>query len=251
MSQLQRLVIDANQKQQKQVTLTSEQQHYLKRVLRLEPGEKFIAMDGKGKSWLVQLQENTAEILESLAVQTELNLNVTLLVALPKNKGFEQIVRCCTELGVTKLVPIISDRTLLQPSTNKLKRWRKIAQEAAEQSERQLVPTITESMSLNAALSWVKDNSLNSHKYICVARKDAPHLGQYLFNTQQQKQEQGIVLATGAEGGWTTTEVEQATNIGFLSVSLGKRILRAITAPIMALSLIAAMDEGEIKLSNK
>ncbi len=250
MSQLQRLVIHTNQKQQNQITLTSEQQHYLKRVLRLKPGEKFIVMDGRGKSWLVKLQENTAEILESLAIQTELNFNVTLLVALPKNKGFEQIIRCCTELGVANLIPIISDRTLLQPSTNKLNRWRKIAQEAAEQSERQLVPTITEPMNFDSTLSWVKDNNFNSQKYICVARKNVPHLGQYLLKTQERKQKQAIILATGPEGGWTVAEVEKATDIGFITVSLGKRVLRAITAPIVALSLIAAMDEGG-NLSNK
>ena len=246
-SNLKRLVIDPSQRQQEYIFLTLEQQHYLKKVLRLKSGEKFISLNGKGQSWLVQLKENTAEIIESLDNKTELNINVTLLIALPKGKGFEQIIRCCTELGVTNLVPVISDRTLLQPSANRLSRWRKIAQEAAEQSERQFVPTIHESMNFSLALKWVKENGFSSQKYICVARSHGPHLGEYLFNFQQQQRDQSIIIATGPEGGWTDIEVEKANNIGFKPVSLGKRILRAITAPIVALSLIVAMDEGEFQ----
>lgn len=242
-----RLVIDSQQRQKKHVYLTSEQQHYLKTVLRLKSGEKFISLDGEGQSWLVQLQENTAEIIEPLDNKTELSCHVTLLVALPKGKGFENIIRCCTELGVTNFLPVISDRTLLKPSANRLYRWRKIAQEAAEQSERQFVPTITEPMSFLSALFWVKENDFNIQKYICVARNNGHHLGQYLFNVQKQQKGQSLIIATGPEGGWTNMEVEKATNIGFQPVSLGKRILRAITAPITALSLIAAMDEGAFK----
>ena len=231
-----RLVIAPTQKQDKHIVLMPEQQHYLRRVLRLKAQERFVVMDGRGQAWVAQLAETTAQILEPLEMDTELTIAVTLAIALPKGSGFEQIVRCCTELGVTALVPILSDRTLLQPSTNKLDRWRKIAQEAAEQSERQVVPTIAEPVPFSEAIEL----NPNSNRYLCVARREAPHLLGTLTNEQAE-----IVIATGPEGGWTEQEIEQAIAAGFEAVSLGRRVLRAITAPVMALSLAAAVAESE------
>jgi 16S rRNA (uracil1498-N3)-methyltransferase len=250
MSQLQRLVIAPSQRQDQQILLTTQQQHYLSRVLRLREGDRFIAMDGQGQWWLAVLAEPNAQILETISVQTELSVSITLLVALPKGNGFDEVVRCCTELGVSCIVPVISDRTLLHPSPQKLERWRRIAIEAAEQSERQIVPTILEPEPLIAALSSVNSDtsSINNQKYICVARGDSPHLIDCLQDKGQITNNKGqimVVIATGPEGGWTKTEVECAIATGFQLVSLGRRILRAVTAPVVALSLVAsAFDEG-------
>ncbi|BAY75772.1 hypothetical protein NIES25_22190 [Nostoc linckia NIES-25] len=269
MSQLQRIAIAPSQLQQQQILLTKEQQHYLGRVLRLREGDRFIAMDGKGKSWLAQLAGEQAQVLESISVETELPVSITLMVALPKGNGFDEIVRCCTELGVTCIAPVLSDRTLLHPSPQKLERWRRIAAEAAEQSERSFVPTILEPVAFSTGLSSVTCHlSLaNSQQYICVARGDFPHLKDCLHHKGQMTNDKGqitndkgqitndkgqitndkgqetIVIATGPEGGWTTQEVENAIAVGFQPVSLGRRILRAVTAPVVALSLITAACE--------
>lgn len=240
MSQLQRIVIASTQLQQQQITLTSQQQHYLMRVLRLRQGDRFIAMDGKGQWWLAVLAETTAQILEQIQVQTELPVEITLMVALPKGNGFDEVVRACTELGVNCFAPVTSDRTLLHPSPQKLDRWRRIAAEAAEQSERQIVPTILDPVPFNKGLLSVTGD----RKYVCVARGNAPHLFKSLQATISQGELGGsIVIATGAEGGWTTSEVENAIASGFQPVSLGKRILRALTAPIVAVSQISAIVE--------
>ncbi|MDZ8185871.1 MAG: 16S rRNA (uracil(1498)-N(3))-methyltransferase [Nostoc sp. ChiSLP02] len=241
MSQLQRIAIAPSQLQQQQILLAKEQQHYLTRVLRLREGDRFIAMDGKGKSWLVQLAGEQAQVLESISVETELPISITLIVALPKGNGFDEIVRCCTELGVTCIAPVLSDRTLLHPSPQKLERWRRIAAEAAEQSERSLVPTILEPVTFSTGLSSAISNLslVNSQQYICVARGEFPHLRDCLQNKKQET----IVIATGPEGGWTKQEVQNAIAVGFQPVSLGRRILRAVTAPVVALSLITAACE--------
>ncbi|MEH2286755.1 16S rRNA (uracil(1498)-N(3))-methyltransferase [Nostoc sp.] len=241
MSQLQRIAITPSQLQQGQILLTKEQQHYLGRVLRLREGDRFIAMDGKGKWWLAQLAGEQAQILESLLVKTELPVSITLMVALPKGNGFDEVVRCCTELGVACIAPVLSDRTLLHPSPQKLERWRRIAAEAAEQSERSFVPTILEPVAFNTGLSFA-----NSQQYICVARGEFPHLKDCLQHQGQMTNDTGqktIVIATGPEGGWTTEEIENAKSAGFKPVSLGRRILRAVTAPVVALSLITATCE--------
>ena len=257
MAQLQRLAIAQAQIQNQQIALTPQQQHYLSRVLRLREGDRFIAMDGLGSWWLAQLAGTSAEILEPILADTELPVSVTLMVALPKGNGFDEVVRSCTELGVACIAPVVSDRTLLHPSPQKLERWRRIAAEAAEQSERQIVPTILDPVPFPTALSGVIGRTLeeglhptsnaNDLQYICVARGDSPHLLDCLQDKGLVTNDSGqinITIAIGPEGGWTDSEVEQAIAHGLKPVSLGRRILRAVTAPIVALSIAAAAFEG-------
>lgn len=250
MAQLQRLVIAVEQRQNQQILLTDAQQHYLGRVLRLGNGDRFIAMDGQGSWLLSELEANLtqARIIESLSVQTELPFAVTLMAAMPKSSGFDEVVHQATELGVTAIIPLKSDRTLLNPSPQKVERWRRLTQEAAEQSERQVVPTILDPVDFATSLQLA--DTPHTYRYICVARGNPPHLLSCLQDIKLQlkthtstPQLPSVVIATGPEGGWTTTEVEKATAAGFQPVSLGCRILRAVTAPIVALSLVASVLE--------
>ena len=253
MPQLQRLAVNTTQICDRTINLTPEQQHYLCRVLRLNQGNKFIAMDGRGHWWLAVLEAQEtgliASITEEIAVNRELAVEVTLMAALPKGNGFDEVVRQATELGVARIVPVTSDRTLLKPSPQKVDRWKRIAAEAAEQSERQFVPTILEPISFDLA---VKDCG-QKKRYICVARGDNRHLWDCLMELEppqpslirgeQDGGELSIVIAIGPEGGWTDGEVKRAIEFGFEPVSLGSRILRAVTAPIVALSLVGAAFE--------
>ena len=164
------------------------------------------------------------------------------------------MVRQATELGISCIAPVISDRTLLHPSPQKLERWRRIAQEAAEQSERQVVPTILDPVPLVPQLQQLLATTPGTPKavgYFCVTRYDAPHLLHCLqrdlgFGNQQASLSalSSMVIVTGPEGGWTEAEVEQAIALGYQPVSLGQRILKAVTAPLVALSLVAAVAEA-------
>ncbi|OZH54712.1 16S rRNA methyltransferase [Hydrocoleum sp. CS-953] len=256
MADLQRLAIAPQQIDRQQVFLTVEQQHYLGRVLRLGVGDQFIVMDGKGKWWLAKLTpdisgktELTAVLEQEISIQNELPIELILISALPKGNNFDEVVRQSTELGVTHILPVISSRTLLKPSPQKLKRWGKIANEAAEQSERQVVPKIRETVEYSAALSLFEHQNLSTkyHKYICVARNNYPLLLENLLDTESVE---SVVIATGPEGGWTNAEIEAAIATGFQAVSLGKRILRAVTAPLVALSLVTGVLERQKIYSN-
>ncbi|NES96411.1 MAG: 16S rRNA (uracil(1498)-N(3))-methyltransferase [Desertifilum sp. SIO1I2] len=235
---LQRLAIAPTQLQNGQVSLSASQQHYLRRVLRLQTGDRVILLNGQGQAWLAALQEGaTATILEPYALQTELPLDVTLILALPKN-GFDDVVRACTELGVSCIMPVISDRSLLKPSPQKLERWRRIATEAAEQSERQTIPPILEPIPFAQSLTHNPD----ARSFIAVARGTWPHL---LTVVSADSSPSAIQIAIGPEGGWSAAEVEMAIAAGFQPVTLGSRILRAITAPIVALSLVTGVLESQ------
>ena len=231
-----RLVIDIQQKDNNQIHLSAEQEHYLKRVVRLQPGDTFIALDGQGECWLAQLDSNqkTATIIKSISQAKEISLNIDLMVGLPKGGGFEEIVRSCTELGVSRFIPLKSERSLLVPSSNKLERWRKVAQEAAEQSERQIVPKILPPLDLTTAISQL--NLAEMTAYLCVTRvPEAEHL---VTSLQLSPPTKPLIIAIGPEGGWSDQEVKQFLCAGFKLVTLGKRILRTITAPLVAVSMV-------------
>ncbi|MFM7323345.1 MAG: 16S rRNA (uracil(1498)-N(3))-methyltransferase, partial [Nodosilinea sp.] len=229
---MQRLVVGANQLRGDQLWLTPEQQHYLYRVLRLTTGSQFIALDGQGQHWLAQLGPEPGmaiarpQVVEALARPT-----ITLAIALPKGNGFDPVVRQATELGVSRLQPILSERTLLQPSTARLDRWQRIAAEATEQSERLQQPQIL------PPLAWADYLARLDHPrqaWLCVPRQAAPHL---LSLALRGPLTGDLVIATGPEGGWTEVEIATALAARFQPASLGPLILRAVTAPLAALAL--------------
>jgi 16S rRNA (uracil1498-N3)-methyltransferase len=252
---LQRIAIDPTQIQANYIMLTPAQHHYLTRVIRLQSGAQFEVIDGTGQLYVAEIDLDrsqpaataTVRILTTLASQIDPLANprsptITLICALPKSNNFDDIVRACTELGVTTILPAISDRTLLDPSPQKLQRWRKIAQEAAEQSERLTIPTIAAPQSLQSIFSQLP---IDCDRYLCEARGDRPHLLECLQSKTSNPRQ--IIIAIGPEGGWTPGEIDRAIACDFQLVSLGRQILRTITAPIVALSIVTAVIEANTR----
>ncbi|MEO0987575.1 MAG: 16S rRNA (uracil(1498)-N(3))-methyltransferase [Cyanobacteria bacterium J06639_14] len=234
---MQRVVITTEQIQDQILSLSREQQHYLIRVLRLQVGDRFLALNGEGKLWLATLMPTGAQA--SLAnpedtsaldpISAPAKPRITLAACLPK-QGFDEVVRQVTELGIDQIVPIISDRTLLRPSPSKLQRWRRIAAEAAEQSERLIVPKIYDPIVWSKWLVYEP----GSYRCFCVARYTAVPLLSICFSADRER----IVVAIGPEGGWTTSEIRDATSVGYQPVTLGMGILRAVTASVAAISIL-------------
>lgn len=243
---MQRLAIDPQQLFPPNLKLTEEQQHYLQRVLRLKSGAEFLALPGDGSVWRCRLREgDVAEAIEQQLVTNELPIEVTLGLALPKGNAFDEVVRQVTELGVRHIVPLISERTLLKPSPNKVDRWQKIAIEAAEQSERGVIPTVHQPIEFRQYLLSLKadptpEPAIAIPKMMCWGRGDSPHLAAILPGLKAYS---SLILLIGPEGGWSDREVEAAIAAEFQTVSLGKRILRAVTAPVAAMVIVGATME--------
>ncbi len=235
---MQRLMVEPGQVVADRLRLSSSQQHYLYRVLRLGVGQQFVALDGQGQQWMATLtaESDLATLVPTPPSPENGQAPIALAIALPKGNGFDEVVRQTTELGVSALQPVISDRTLHQPNPKKLERWQRIAAEATEQSERLLLPQILLPLPWRDYLKQPMDG-YRGYRWICVARGDAPHL---LAVAQASDRARPAVVATGPEGGWTEAEVESAIAAGFQPVSLGPYVLRAVTAPLAALTLIAA-----------
>jgi 16S rRNA (uracil1498-N3)-methyltransferase len=244
MKELQRVTIAAEQWQADEIQLTPEQHRYLRRVLRLGVGDRLVAISEQptagSRWWLVELTATNAHPIEPLPEPIESGWRVTLVAALPKGSGFDEVVRQATELGVAQIWPVLSERTVPQPNANRLDRWRRIAREAAEQAERATIPTITEPRSWPEAIATADPTG---PRYLCVARRSVPSLLHCLQTDPPVSATGSIVLAIGPEGGWTPDEVTQAERSGWQLVSLGPQILRAVTAPLAALAVIAAASE--------
>lgn len=242
MAQLQRLSITPSQCSHEMISLTPEQHHYLTRVLRLDAGAEFIAIPNTGVWWVAQLQADRreAKILRTLTPNTELSGTLTLLAAPPKGQGFDDVVRMTTELGVSRIIPLITERTVLQPGPQRIERWQRIAQEAAEQSRRLLIPEVTAPLSISEALQWIQPAlETCSSCLIGVTEPSAPHLLQlHPFAMQQE-----AMILLGPEGGWTKQEQEAAIATGCQPFSLGQRVLRAVTAAIATISLLSSQLE--------
>jgi 16S rRNA (uracil1498-N3)-methyltransferase len=230
---LQRVIIQPTQLQGNELTLTVPQLHYLQRVLRLQTGAKFEAIDGTGNLYLVEFSTPHTRVLErSTPVSIELPVAVNLIVAVPKI-GLDDVVRACTELGVNTIYPVTSDRTIVQPSEQKQRRWIEIANEATEQSERLLLTNI------QPVQSWLTVmTQLTGQRKVCTARGDSPHLMRSIDPKLP------ISIAIGPEGGWTDRELQQSIDLGWQPVSLGKRVLRTITAPQAAMSMVGGLLES-------
>lgn len=246
---LQRVTLQAYQVPSLQISspiaLTTEQRHYLCNVLRLETESEFIVLDRQGGWWLAKLSSDLdiAEVIAKLENNSELSTSLTLGIAMPKGSNIESVIRQTTELGVRQIVPLFSDRTIIKSGTDignqKRDRWQRIAEESAELSMRNYVPEINIPQTLTSWLDALANSTLPACKYICVTNPNAPHLLTSLQKSNGEETSE-IIVTTGCEGGWTTREEEIAIASGFIPVSLGDRVLSAITAPVVALSLVSA-----------
>ncbi len=196
------------------------------RVLRLKIGETLVVFSGDGQettALIEQLDANEArlKIVESREVTTESERNITLYASILKRENFELLVQKATEVGVARIIPMITARTVKLGL--KTERLEKIIIEAAEQSGRGRIPTLGATMSFEEVLEDSKKNEMN---YLCDVS------GESLSAQKIKAKNLGIFI--GPEGGWQDEEIKKAKETGCTIVSLGKLTLRAETAGIVA-----------------
>ena len=215
--------------------------HHLTRVLRLRVGEPVVLFDGSGREFPAEILEVRRQFVrlraaEGVRVERESDLNLFFALGLPRPPIMDLIVQKVTELGVDEIVPVGTERAQKwlkgERGVSRLKRWERIAQEAARQSGRNRVPRISSLTDFDQVLEQRKDAGL---KLICWEEEETGSLRQIF--TAKGGSRQACVLI-GPEGGFSRTEVEQATAAGFQRISLGRRILRTETAAIIVIGLI-------------
>ena len=231
--------------QQNSVTITGEPLHQIGYVLRLKPADRIIVLDNSGWEFEVEIERITKDQAQGKVVnkkpgQGEPHIKITLYQALLKSDKFELVLQKGVELGVTAFVPYVSERCITRKeSAGKIERWGKIIQEAAEQSERLILPTLHPLISFDEACRTVKPPAL-----MLWEEEKSMSLKQILQNPPF-KNAANLNLFIGPEGGFPESEKEFAGQHGIAIASLGKRILRAETAGLAAISAIL-YETGEM-----
>ena len=172
-------------------------------------------------------------VVEKKPCENEPDVFVTLYQALPKGDKMDYIVQKCVELGVGKIVPMLTERCVSRPDEKTLEkkraRWQKIALQAAMQSRRGTVPEVCSCVSFGEAVSLSAQNDKTVFFY---------ELGGDSVKTILDEKPKTIGMFIGSEGGFSAQEAQQAIGSGAAAATLGKRILRAETAPLAGLSII-------------
>ena len=222
--------------------------NHIANVLRMKPGEELLISVKEDWDYLckivdIETDRVNLKVLESME-QRELPVNITLLQGIPKSDKLEMIIQKAVELGVSEIIPVKTKRVVVKIDEKKVdtkvNRWNAIAESAAKQSKRSIIPKVHEPMSIDNALEIVKDFGVKLIPYENADGIDKTR--KILDNMDKTK---NIAVFIGPEGGFEESEVERIKNSGFEVITLGKRILRTETAGLALLSNIMIRLEDE------
>jgi 16S rRNA (uracil1498-N3)-methyltransferase len=213
-------------------SLTGDHADHLSRVLRARVGQEFdIVAEGKvRRGKITEITDARVDLTLGEELPPTTLPKITLLLAIFKFDRLEWAIEKCTELGVAKIIPVIAARTdthLAATAAKRAERWRRIAQQAAEQSRREAPPEIAEPTKLKDALA-------TPGKVHIVLSESEP---QQAISDILTLDSEDVVLAIGPEGGWTPAELDLLQSKGWKAATLGQTILRAETAAIAATAI--------------
>lgn len=230
------------------IRITGEKARYLKAVLRCTGGEELEVLDGRGRSFRTKIRSITkkellAEVLEEGRCETESSLNIILVQGLLKGEKMDFVIQKTTELGVKEIIPAITERSQVR-DTRRSGRWKKVAEEASRQSGRSEVPLIHDPVPFSEIFSGIPSYEPYFIKCRGLIFREGGGIGA-AEAMEKAKDCESVMLAVGPEGGFTGDEVKTAESRGFITTSLGNRILRAETAAI-AVTCIAQLLLGDL-----
>ncbi len=227
-------------------TLDSEESHHCSHVLRLNEGDRVTVFDGAGREGQATIASTTSSrVTLKIAGTTKTPpppCEITLAQAIPKGKNMDLIVQKAVELGASKLVPILSDRTIVQldadETAKKREKWRTVALEACKQCGQNHLPVISAPMIMKDFLERADKSSL---LLIASLQPDARTLKFVLSEYTQQHGAlpKRVTVFVGPEGDFTPAEISLAKSHGCQPITLGPIILRTETAAIYCLSVLA------------
>ncbi|HUK56014.1 MAG TPA: 16S rRNA (uracil(1498)-N(3))-methyltransferase [Nitrospiria bacterium] len=231
-----------------QISLTGDLAHHLRDVLRCRPGEVVNLVDEKQTRYRAALSQVTkkqiiAKILQKEAASARPTVSVTLAQAVLKGDKMDWVVQKATELGVNAILPVVSERTIARPRAERKfrqrDRWQKIAKEASQQCGRLDIPPVRPMVSLDELFKNPPDVSLNLLPWEQEQNQSLKAALTAFFPCGPSgRAGDSILVLIGPEGGFTSPEIEEARKTGWVSVSLGPRILRAETAGLAVLAIL-------------
>jgi 16S rRNA (uracil1498-N3)-methyltransferase len=244
-----RLFVERARLDAPRLVLDGDDHNYVARVLRALPGAALVLFDGEGgevDATVVRVDARATELAlgtHRAAATPAAPIAITLLVAVPRGERMELVVQKTTELGVARVVPVLSGRSVARPEAGggRAARWDKVAREAARQCGRADVPRVDAPTPLAEA---VADASLPPLRFATWEATRGRSLRVALGEAFTGERPEAVALLVGPEGGFAPEEMAKAEAHGFLAVSLGPRILRVETAAIAAVTLAQAAAGG-------
>ena len=235
----------SGQKLSKEIILNAAESHHLVKVRRARINDAVSVFDGQGNEWECQLHLANAKkaVLKVSAHHTEAHSpeSITLAQGLPKGKTMDTIVQKAVELGVQKIVPLITANSEVRASKDraleKVHKWNSVAIEACKQSGNSFLPEIDPIMSFSLFCEALPKKAF---KFIASLSAQAVSLRQALREQRNQIQShsRSVIILIGPEGDFNTEEHDLACENGFIPITLGRRVLRSDTAAIVALALL-------------
>lgn len=233
--------VDRSSIQGNLVYIDGDNVNHIKNVFRMKVGDELTVCDGCGNDYRAVISTETcdcieADIIEIVPSSTESHVRVTLYQGLPKGSKMDLIIQKNVELGVSKIVPVICNRTVVRLDKKdvqrRVDRWNKIAKEAAKQSGRGIVPRVTEPVTLIHAMDMAKTDDLLLIPY---EKEKETRLKDVL---RENSTACNVSVFIGPEGGFDEEEIEASVNRKIVPVTLGNRILRTETASMYMTSII-------------
>lgn len=230
------------------IRITGPDVNHIRNVLRMKQGDEIIICNGQGKDYYciineVSEVEITARISSCKDTNSELKAKITLFQGLPKQDKMELIIQKAVELGAYEIVPVLTKRSVVKldnkkKEEKKLERWQAIAESAAKQSGRGIIPVVKPVMTFAEAVNYTENMGLGLIPY---ENAKGMQFTKEIMNNLNNYTSIGVMI--GPEGGFEDTEVELAVSHGIHPVTLGKRILRTETAGFAILSMMVLMLE--------
>lgn len=229
------------------VELTDDAAHHAANVLRMKQGDALSVFNGEGGECdaviaSVSKKAVTVQLSAFHAIDRESPLRTHLAIGISKGERFEHVLQKATELGVSEITPLVSERTEVRLSSERqdkvLQRWQKIIINACEQSYRNRLPKLNSPIEFSSLLGQEQsERKLILHPGLVIpAQAGIQHDASMLLN--QNNKPKSVCLLVGPEGGFSDGEVALATRHHFTPLALGPRILRTETAPLAALSVL-------------
>lgn len=238
-----RFYIGQDQIQEDKIHILDSDVNHIRNVLRLGPGDWLVACDGEGTDYVCRIQslspdDVTISIEKKQESGTELDTRITLFQGIPKKDKMEFIIQKAVELGVYEIVPVMMKRCVVKLSEDKKikkknERWQAIAEAAAKQCDRGIIPVVHEPVTMGQAFDMASSLEYNMIPY---ELQDGIQVSRQIVDEACAKESVGIFI--GPEGGLEKDEVDRAVAIGAKPITLGKRILRTETAGMALLSIM-------------
>lgn len=234
--------VDPAQVKDGQIRIEGGDVNHIKNVLRMKPGEYMEVSDGSGKRYLCRLKEIQPDFVlagveDIWADDVELDGRIYLFQGLPKSDKMELIIQKAVELGVFEMIPVATKRAVVKldekKADKKMARWNAIAEGAAKQSGRSMIPKVHEVMSFADALRYARTLDVRLIPYEKAEGMDTMQEALKLVVPGKS-----VAVFIGPEGGFEESEVGLAMTYGVIPVSLGRRILRTETAGFTVLSIL-------------